>query len=110
MQHFGDIKIEKRKVHDRKNLILLEDVYIKNTFIQYGFFRRKKIINILSITKRMMIKLNHYALCFQNPKTGAYVKSYDEETKWIFIEDNQFLRTYNGQQRHKRTLLRTHLQ
>ena len=83
IQHFCDIKIEKRKVHDRKNLILFEDVYIKRYIYLVWGLQAKKIINILSITKRMIIKLNHYAQCFQNPKTGAYVKSYDEETKWV---------------------------
>ena len=32
------------------------------------------------------------------PKTSAYVKSYDRETKWIYLfnEDEELLETYNG--------------
>ena len=32
------------------------------------------------------------------PKTSAFVKPYDRETKWghLFIEDDKFLEKYNG--------------
>ena len=32
------------------------------------------------------------------PKTGAYVKSYDEQTKWMYflIKDNDLLENYNN--------------
>ena len=39
---FGDIKIEKHKVHHRKNLILLEDVDIKKYRYLVWFLQAKK--------------------------------------------------------------------
>ena len=58
---FGDIKIKKRKFFHRKNLILLEVVDIGKVQVSVWFLQSKKIINILLVTKMMIIKLNYYA-------------------------------------------------
>ena len=42
----------------------------------------------------MITKLSHYTML---PKTSAYVKRYDSETKWmyLFIEGDELLEKYN---------------
>ena len=58
---FGDIEIEKRKFHHRKNLILLEYVDIDSILTSsLVFYGEKKNINILLVTKMMIIKLNNF--------------------------------------------------
>ena len=58
---FGDIEIEKRKFHHRKNLILLEYVDIDSILTSSLVFHgEKKNINILLVTKMMIIKLNNF--------------------------------------------------
>ena len=58
---FGDIEIEKRKFHHRKNLILLEYVDIDSMLTSsLVFYGEKKNINILLVTKMMIIKLNNF--------------------------------------------------
>ena len=58
---FGDIEIEKRKFHHRKNLILLEYVDIDSILTSsLVFYGEKKNINILLVTKIMIIKLNNF--------------------------------------------------
>ena len=54
----------------------------------------KPLINTLLVTSIMMIKLSHYVML---PKTSAYVKGYDGETKWMYflIEDDVLLEKYN---------------
>ena len=59
-------KIEKRKFHHYKNLILLEDVGIDKMQVSKIVSSGEKVINILLITKMLMtVKLNHFAKCFQ---------------------------------------------
>ena len=58
---FGDTEIEKRKFHHRKNLILLEYVDIDSILTSsLVFYGEKKNINILLVTKMMIIKLNNF--------------------------------------------------
>ena len=79
---FRDIKIEKNKLYRNKILILLKDVDIENynQFIGYLYNDNK-------------VKPLHIML----PKTSAYVKSYDGQTKWMYflIEDDDLLEKYN---------------
>ena len=57
---FGDFEIKKRKFHHRKNLILLENVDIEKMQVSYIVFFGEKNVNILLVTKIMIIKLNHH--------------------------------------------------
>ena len=57
---FDDTESEKHKLHHRINVILLEDVDIKKYSYLVWFRKVKKIINILLVTKTVIIKLNHY--------------------------------------------------
>ena len=52
---FGDIEIEKGKFQHRKNLVVRRCGYWKSTGMQYGFFRRKKVINMVLVTKMMIL-------------------------------------------------------
>ena len=70
---FGNIKIKKHKFHRRKNIVLLEEADIDNievsTIVLFG--EKDNInINILFVTKMIIIKLNHF--CIMLPKTSAY--------------------------------------
>ena len=58
---FCNIKIEKRKFHHLKNLILLEGVDIDQTIISSTVSSSERIINVLLVTRMMIIKLNHLA-------------------------------------------------
>ena len=63
---FGDTEIEKRKFHHRKNLILLEYVDIDSILTSsLVFYGEKKNINILLVTKMMIIKLNNFTWFFR---------------------------------------------
>ena len=62
---FADIEIEQNKFYHRKNLILLEDVDTYKYRNLTWFLLVKKNINILLFTEMRLIKLNHYAKCFQ---------------------------------------------
>ena len=53
--YFCDIEVEKHKLHRRKNLILLEDVDIKKIQISSMVSSGKRNINILLLTKIMII-------------------------------------------------------
>ena len=57
---FGDIEIEERKFHQHKNLIYFEYVGITNIKVSSRVSSGEKIINILLLTKMMIIKLNQY--------------------------------------------------
>ena len=59
---FDNIKIEKHKFHNCKNLTLLKDVDIeKISGVSKTFLLVKKNMNILLVTKMRIIKLNNYA-------------------------------------------------
>ena len=57
---FGDIEIEERKFHQHKNLIYFKYVGITNIKVSSRVSSGEKIINILLLTKMMIIKLNQY--------------------------------------------------
>ena len=56
----GEIAVEKCKFHRRKNLVLLEDILLRNYRCLIWFLQVKKIINILLVKKMIIKKLNHY--------------------------------------------------
>ena len=57
---FGDIEIEKNTFYSYKTLIFLRYVDIEKVLYLKRFLLVKKIINILLVTLKMIIKLNHY--------------------------------------------------
>ena len=90
---FGDIVIEKWKFHRYKNLIFQEDVVIDNK-ISFGDNSYKFFIGYMNDdyeNKPLFIML---------PKTSAYVKSYDNENKWMnfLIKDDDFLMIFEKRQ------------
>ena len=89
---FGNMKTEKCKFYDHRNLILLEDLDIDNmqvsSLVSSGEKKNYKyFISLLDDDYKIK------PLCIMLPKTGAYVKSYDVETKWMHfsIEDDELL-------------------
>ena len=60
MTAFVNIEIGKREFHLRKNIFLIEDVDLNNIQICSMVSSGKQIINILLVTKTMIVKLNHY--------------------------------------------------
>ena len=54
----------------------------------------ERTINTLMVTFIMIMQLIHY---YKLPKTGAYVKSYDRQTKWMYFltEYDDLLETFN---------------
>ena len=92
---FGDIEIEKNKFYCYKSPALQREVDIEKVFlsnkISFGEIKYKYIIVYLYNNNR--VKPLHIML----PKTIAYVKSYDEKTKWMYflIEDDELLEKYN---------------
>ena len=69
----------KNKFHHRENLILLEDIEIKKIQVSSVVFSGKKNYKYFIRYKDD----DHEPLCIVLPKTGAYVKRYDGETKWM---------------------------
>ena len=93
---FGDIEIEKISFIVRhKTLTLLRDVDIEKVLvsnkISFGEKNYKYFIGYLYNDNK--VKPLHIML----PKTSAYVKSYDGQTKWMYflIEDDDLLEKYN---------------
>ena len=92
---FGNMKTEKCKFYDHRNLILLEDLDIDNmqvsSLVSSGEKKNYKyFISLLDDDYKIK------PLCIMLPKTGAYVKSYDVETKWMHfsIEEDELLEKY----------------
>ena len=92
---FGDIEIEKNKFYHNKTPIFLKYVDIEKLLvfkkISFGEKNYKCFIGYLYNDNK--VKLLHLML----PKTSAYVKSYDGQTKWMYslIEDDDLLEKYN---------------
>ena len=92
---FGNIEIEKSKFYRSKTPIFLKDVDIEKVLvsnkISFGEKNYKYFIGYLYNDNK--VKPLHIML----PKTSAYVKSYDGQTKWMYflIEDDDLLEKYN---------------
>ena len=92
---FGGTEIEINKFYHHKSSILLKDVDIEKVLvcnkISFGESNHKYFIGYLYNDYK--IKPLHIIL----PKTSAYVKTYDGQTKWMhfLIEDDDLLQTYN---------------
>ena len=92
---FGNIEIEKSKFHRHKTSIHLGDVDVEKVLvsdnISFGEKNYKYFIGYL---------LHNYKvkpLHIMPPKTTDYVKSYDGQTKWMYLlmEDDDILEKYN---------------
>ena len=92
---FGDIEIEKNKFYHHKNPILLKDVDIEKVLvsskISSGEKNYKYFIDYFYNDHK--VKPLHKML----PKTSAYVRSFDGQTKWMYFltEDDDLLEKYN---------------
>ena len=88
---FEDIKLEKKNFYHHKSLIFLKDVDTEKILVSSKIFSGEKnykyFIGYLHNVHK--VKPLHIIL----PKTSAYVKSYDGQTKWIYflIEDDGLL-------------------
>ena len=88
------LKLDK-KIYCHKISIFLRDVGIKKVLVSnkipFGEKNSKHFIGYLYDNHK--VKLLHIML----PKTTAYVKCYDEQTKWVYflIEDDDLLQKYN---------------
>ena len=89
---FGDTEIKKIKFYRHKSPIFLKDVDIEKVLvsnkISFGEKNYNYFISYLYNDKPLHIIL---------PKTSAYVKSFDGQTKWMYflIEDGDLLKKYN---------------
>ena len=93
---FGDIEIEKHEFNHCKNLTLLEDVdsdkILVSSMVSPGEKNHKYFIGYKNDDHKIK------PLRLMLPKTSAYVKRYDGETKWMYfvIEDNELLEICNS--------------
>ena len=92
--NFGDIETEKNKFYRNKIPIFKKDIDIEKVLvsnkISFGEENYKYFIGYLYNDDK--IKSLNIIL----PKTSAYVKSYDGQTKWMYflIENNKLLEKY----------------
>ena len=91
----GDIEIEKNRFCRNKTPIFKKDVDIEKVLVSdkicFGEKNNKYFLGYLHIDHKA--KPLHIML----PKTSAYVKSYGEQTKWMYflIESDDLLEKYN---------------
>ena len=92
---FGDIEIEKNKFYRNRIPIPLKDIDIEKVLvskkISFGEKNYKYFIGYLYNDDKVQ------PLNIMLPKTSAYVKSYDGQTKWMYflIENDDLLEKYN---------------
>ena len=91
----GDIKIEKYKFYPHKTPIFLKDLDIENVLVsnKISFAEKNYKYFIGYLYDNHKVKPLHIML----PKTSAYVKSYDGQSKWMYFltEDDDLLEKYN---------------
>ena len=93
---FGNMEIEKNKFYRNKTSIFLKDVNIEKVLvskkISFGEKNYKYFIGYLHSNNKVKL------LDIMLPKTSAYVKCYDGQTKWVYflIEDDDLLEKYNA--------------
>ena len=91
---FGDIETEKNKFYGYKSFVSLRDIGTEKVLVSNKIcFGEKKLCSGY---------LNNHdkgkPLHIMFPKTIAYVKTYDGQTKWMYIliEDDNLLEKDNG--------------
>ena len=77
---FGDIEIKKKKFHQHKEPISIENIDINEIAVSNRVSLVKKDLNI-SLATMMQKKIRH--LCIFLPKMTAYGNEFDE-TKYVF--------------------------
>ena len=79
---FDNIEIEINKFYHHKTLIILGDVYIEKVLVS---------------SKISFDEKSHKYFVIMLPKTTAYVRRYDGQTKWMYflIEDDNLLEKIN---------------
>ena len=92
---FGDIEIEENKFYRNKIPVHLRDVDIEKVLVsnKISFDEKNYKYFIGYLYNDHKVKPLHIIL----PKTSAYVKSYDGQTKWMYflIENEDFSKKYN---------------
>ena len=90
---FGHIKIEKNKFYRHKTPIILEDIHVEKVLVSNKIYFGEEKFLIGYLYNNHKVKPLHIVLT----KTSAYVKSYDGQTKWMYIliEDDDLLEKYN---------------
>ena len=80
---FGDIVVEKNKFYRYKTLILLKVVDIEKVLVsnKISFHGKNYKYFICYLYNDHKVKPLHIML----PKTSAYVKRYDGQTKWMYL-------------------------
>ena len=91
----GDVETEKNKFYRNKTPILLKDVDIQKVLVsnKISFSEKNYKCFIGYLYNDNKVKPLHIVL----PKTSAYVKIYDGQTKWMYflIEDDDLLEKHN---------------
>ena len=92
---FGDIEIEKNKFYRHKSPIFLQDVDTEKVLISNKISSGEK--NYKYFTGCLYNDHKVQPLHIMLPKTNAYVKSCDAQTKWLcfLIENDSLLEKYN---------------
>ena len=88
----GNIEIEKNKFYRHKTPIVLADIDIEKTLVSNKIsFGEKNFIRYLYDDHKVR------PLHIMPPKTTAYVKRYDGQTKWMYflIENDDLLEKYS---------------
>ena len=92
---FGDTEIEKTNFYRDKTPIFLKDVDIEKVLacIKIYFDEKNYNYHFGYLYNDHKVKPLHIML----PKSSSYVKSFDEQTNWIYflIEDHDLLEKYN---------------
>ena len=80
---FGDIEIKKSKFYHDKSTIFLKDVNIEKVLVSKKISSGEKNYKyfIGSLYDNCKVKPLHIML----PKVIAFVKRYDEQTKWMYF-------------------------
>ena len=93
---FGDIEIEKDEFYRHKTPILLKDVDIEKVLVSNKIYFGEK--NYKYFTGYLCNNNKVKPLRNMLPRTSAYVKSYDGQTKRMFflIDDDDLLEKYNA--------------
>ena len=87
---FGDIETEKNKFYRHESPIFSEDVAIEKVLVSNKISFGEK--NYKYFTGYLYDDYKVKPLYIMFPKTSAYVKSYDEQTGWIYflIKDDAY--------------------
>ena len=91
----GYTEIEKNKFYCNRTPIFLKDGDIDKVLVSNRISSGEKALNTLFFYFYNDQKVKPFYIIF--PKTSAYIKSFDGQTKWLYclIEDDDLLEKYN---------------